>query len=140
MERPSMKLTINLAASVPIYRQIATQIRYLVASGLLAPDAGLPSIRALALELKVAPTTIAKAYEELEVVGVVRRRRGFGTFVSFDHAQTVDWDGHRIVEKRIDALLAEARQLHFTEDALLALIHRRQACIALEESAPAFGE
>jgi GntR family transcriptional regulator len=138
MKRPNMELTINLAAGIPIYRQIATQIHYLVASGLLEPDAELPSIRALAIELTVAPNTIAKAYEELEAVGVVRKRRGFGTFVSFDQTQVLDGERHRIVEKRIDALLAEARQLNLADDTLLALIHRRRAYMALDQPTVAF--
>ncbi|HEY6456620.1 MAG TPA: GntR family transcriptional regulator [Steroidobacteraceae bacterium] len=120
-----VQIAINLVDGVPIYRQIVTQIHYQVASGVLEPDAALPSIRAMALELNVAPNTIAKAYEELEGAGVVHKRRGFGTFVSFEQADKVDRERHRIVEQRIDALLAEARQLNFSAAAVLALIQRR---------------
>jgi GntR family transcriptional regulator len=125
-----VEIKINFADGVPIYRQIVSQIRCLVALGLLKPDAGLPSIRALALELKVAPNTIAKAYEELEAVGVVHVRRGFGTFVSYECTPTVDGQRRHIIEQRIDALLAEANQLNFTPEALLELMFRRQAFIA----------
>jgi GntR family transcriptional regulator len=125
-------VNINLLDSVPIYRQIVTQIHYQVAAGVLEADAALPSIRLMALELNVAPNTIAKAYEALEVAGVVRKRRGFGTFVSPEHAQNAERE--RIVEGRIDTLLAEARQLNFTVEALLALIHRRHADTAPEKS------
>ena len=90
----------------------------------------LPSIRVLAQQLKVAPNTVARAYEELEEAGVVRRRRGFGTFVSLESSQAADGERRRLVEQRIDILLVEARQLNFTAEALLALIHRRQAVSA----------
>ena len=70
--RPSsMDITINVTDGVPIYRQIVNQVKYLVASGLLQPGEELPPIRTLALQLKVTPNTIVKAYGELEIAGVV---------------------------------------------------------------------
>ena len=77
-----MDITINLHDGVPIYRQIVNQVKYLVASGLLQPGEELPPIRTLALQLRVTPNTIVKAYDELEGSGVVHKRRGSGTFVS----------------------------------------------------------
>lgn len=129
MQSGTVDIAINFADGVPIYRQIVTQILYQIASGVLESDKALPSIRALAQELKVAPNTIAKVYEELEAAGVVRKRRGFGTFVSLESNQAMDGERRRLVEQRIDTLLAEARQLNFTAEALLALIHRRQGFI-----------
>jgi GntR family transcriptional regulator len=73
-----MDLTIDVKGGLPIYRQIANQIRYMVASGLLKPDEDLPPIRALAAELRVTPNTVVKAYEELEAAGVISKRRGSG--------------------------------------------------------------
>ena len=77
-----MDITINVTDGVPIYRQIVNQVKYLVASGLLQPGEELPPIRTLALQLKVTPNTIVKAYGELETRGVVHKRRGSGTYVS----------------------------------------------------------
>jgi GntR family transcriptional regulator len=129
MHPGTVDIVINFADGVPIYRQIVTQILYQIASGVLESDEALPSIRVLAQELKVAPNTIAKVYDELEAAGVVRKRRGFGTFVSLESSQVVDGERRRLVEQRIDTLLAEARQLNFTAEALLALIRRRPAFI-----------
>ena len=70
-----MDITINVTDGVPIYRQIVNQVKYLVASGLLQPGEELPPIRTLALQLKVTPNTIVKAYGELESSGVVHKRR-----------------------------------------------------------------
>jgi GntR family transcriptional regulator len=67
---------------VPIYVQIVNGVKHLVASGRLAPGEELPPIRALAEELLVNPNTVARAYRELEVAGVVTKRRTAGTFVS----------------------------------------------------------
>ena len=129
MHPGTMDIAINFADSAPIYRQIVTHILYQIASGVLEADGALPSIRVLAQELKVAPNTIAKVYDELEAAGVVRKRRGFGTFVSLERSQATDGERRRLVEQRIDTLLAEARQLNFMAEALLALIRRRPALI-----------
>ena len=59
-----MDISLNLTDGVPIYRQIVNQVKYLIASGLLQPDEELPPIRTLALQLKVTPNTIVKAYDE----------------------------------------------------------------------------
>jgi GntR family transcriptional regulator len=122
-----MEIAINPTNDVPIYRQIVNQVRYLVALGRLEPDRPLPSIRSLAIELKVAPNTIVKAYEELAARGVVHRRRGRGTFVSFDCTRLMDGQWRHNLERSIDALLAEADQLNITPEALLELLHLRQA-------------
>ena len=130
-----MDIIINLADGVPIYRQIVNQIRYLVASGLIRPGEELPPIRTLALQLKVTPNTIVKAYGELEVSGVVHSRRGAGTYVSEGRQQMARRERLRIIEQRVDALLAEAHQLNFTVDDILRIVRERRAAMESETSA-----
>ena len=122
-----MDITINLTDGVPIYRQIVNQVKYLVASGLLSPGEELPAIRTLALQLKVTPNTIVKAYDELESSGVVHKRQGSGTFVSEGRPKFATPERRRIIERRIDDLLAEAHQLNFTADDILRMLRQRQA-------------
>ena len=122
-----MDISINLADGVPIYRQIVNQVKYLVASGLLTPGEELPPIRTLALQLKVTPNTIVKAYGELEISGVIQKRRGSGTFVSETRPQLAVRERRRVVYQRIDALLAEAHQLNFTVDDILRMLRERRA-------------
>ena len=125
-----MDITINLADGVPIYRQILNQVKYLVASGLLQPGEELPPIRTLALQLKVTPNTIVKAYGELEASGVIQKRQGSGTFVSEGRPQQVALrERRRVIEQRIDALLAEAHQLNFTADDILRMVRERKAAM-----------
>ena len=121
-----MDLTIDLTNGVPIYRQIVNQVKYMVASGLLRPGEELPPIRTLALQLKVTPNTIVKAYDELEISGVVHKRRGSGTFVSEGRRQLALRERRRIIEERIDGLLAEAHQLNFTADDILRMVRERR--------------
>ncbi len=133
-----MDITINLTDGVPIYRQIVNQVKYLVASGLLQPGEELPPIRTLALQLKVTPNTIVKAYGELETSGVLQKRQGSGTFVSEGRPQQVALrERRRVIEQRIDALLAEAHQLNFTADDILRMVRERKAAMDETGAEPA---
>lgn len=67
---------------VPLYRQIINQIRFGIASGQLKTGEQLPTVRALAVELKINLNTIAKAYKELEIQSVLETHQGTGTFIS----------------------------------------------------------
>ena len=124
-----MDISVNIREGMAIYRQIVNQVKYLVASGLLRPGDELPPIRTLALQLKVTPNTIVKAYDELEISGVVHKRRGSGTFVSDVRPQLALRERRRIIEQRIDALLAEAHQLNFTADDIVRLVRERKAAM-----------
>jgi GntR family transcriptional regulator len=73
--------SLDTANGVPIYRQIIQQIEYAILSGRMRPGDKLPTIRALAVELKTNPNTIAKAYGELEIRGVLATQVGSGTYV-----------------------------------------------------------
>jgi len=123
-------ITINLTDGVPIYRQIINQVKYLVASRLLLPGEELPPIQTLALQLKVTPNTIVKAYGELEISGIIQKRQGSGTFVSEGRPQPVALrERRRVIEQRIDSLLAEAHQLNFTTDDILRMVRERKAAM-----------
>ena len=127
-----MQIHISPQDGVPIYLQIVNQVKYLAASGLIKAGEELPPIRTLALQLKVTPNTIVKAYHELEISGVVQKRHGSGTFVSDARPQLALRQRRRVIEQRIDALLAEAHQLNFTTDDVLRLVRERKA--AMDES------
>ena len=77
-----MQLAINTADPRPIYVQIMDEIRRALVRGTLGPDDPLPSVRELAVSLRVNPRTVSQAYAELEREGVVYVRRGQGTFVA----------------------------------------------------------
>ena len=81
---PPIYLSITPGDDAPIYRQLVRQVIDGVAAGALAPGEQLPSLRALAQKLVVAPLTVKKAYDVLEADGVVESRRGQGTFIRED--------------------------------------------------------
>ena len=124
-----MHIEISLQDGVPIYRQIANQIKYLIASGQLRADEELPAIRTLAQQLSVTPNTVVKAYGELETANLVYKRQGAGTYVSTLESPLARREQKRILTRRADALLAEALQLNFTFEEVLDLLRSRQAAI-----------
>jgi GntR family transcriptional regulator len=77
-----LSFSLDAAIGVPIYRQIIQQIEYAVLSERMRPGDKLPTIRSLAVTLKINPNTIAKAYGELEIRGVLLTRVGSGTYIS----------------------------------------------------------
>ena len=120
-----MQIHITSNDGVPIYQQIVNQVKYLVASGRLSPDEELPAIRVLAEQLLVNPNTVARAYRELETAGVLTKRRTAGTYVSQRGSPLDRRERLRILTGRVDALLAEARQMNVTIDQVFELIRRR---------------
>jgi DNA-binding transcriptional regulator YhcF (GntR family) len=125
-----MHIQISLNDGVPIYRQIVNQVKYMVASGQLRPDEELPPIRVLAQQLLVTPNTIVKAYRELEVEGVIYKRRGAGTYISASNSPLAHEEQRRILTQRADALLSEARQMDFAFKEVIELLRERQAVLA----------
>ena len=117
-----MQIHITSSDGVPIYLQIVNQVKYLVASGRLPPGEELPPIRTLAEQLLVNPNTVARAYRELETAGVVTKRRTAGTYVSQRGSPLHPRERLRILTGRVDALLADARQMDVTIDQVLELI------------------
>lgn len=77
-----MLIAIDSSDSRPIYTQIVDEIRRALVLGTLGPDDPLPSVRQLAVELRVNPNTVSQAYRELERDGLVHVRRGQGTYAS----------------------------------------------------------
>src|SRR6476469_1728937 len=125
-----MQIRVSPTDAVPIYLQIVNQVKYLVAAGRLTPGEELSPIRALAERLMINPNTVARAYRELEVAGVVVKRGTTGTFVSASGSPLARKERVRILTDRIDALLAESHQLGFATDELYDLIRRRDEALA----------
>ena len=80
-----MKLILSNASPDPIYEQIAKQIRHQILAGELAEGDELPSIRKLAVELRISVITTKRAYDELEREGFINAVAGKGNFVAAQH-------------------------------------------------------
>ncbi|MBN2476932.1 MAG: GntR family transcriptional regulator [Pirellulales bacterium] len=120
-----MQIHLSSCNGVPLYLQIVTQVKYLAASGRLAPGEELPPIRVLAEQLLINPNTVARAYRELEYAGVVEKRRTAGTYVADGGSPLSRPQRLRILEERVDALLAEARQMDVSTEEVMELLRQR---------------
>jgi GntR family transcriptional regulator len=127
MQLPAPRIfTLEPASGVPIYRQLIDQVRRLVASGHLAPGAELPSVREVAAEYTVNPTTISKAYGLLELEGLVQRNRGKPmTIAPLRRNQQALAQRLRQIEAQVDSLVLAARQLDLQAAALTTLIEQK---------------
>ncbi len=124
-----MQIHITANDGIPIYLQIVNQIKYLVAAGRLVAGEELPPMRALADSLVINPNTVARAYRELELAGIVENRRTAGTFVSEQGSPLARRERLKILTERIDLLLSEAENMAVSLDDLLKLVHQRHSVI-----------
>ncbi|MDB5392034.1 MAG: ytrA 1 [Planctomycetaceae bacterium] len=124
-----MQIHISTNDGVPIYLQIVNQIKYLVASGRLLPGEELLPIRGLAELLLINPNTVARAYRELEAAGIVEKHRTAGTYVSEQGSPLARRERVKILTERVDALLAEARQLDVAFEDLVKLVQTRHVAM-----------
>ena len=120
-----LHLTIHQGDGVPIYLQLVQQIKALIATGRLQPDEELPPVRVLAQQLVLNPNTVVRADRQLEVAGLIYKRRGAGTFVSAQGTPYTDAECRRILAERADALIVEGITLGYDEAALLDLVRER---------------
>jgi GntR family transcriptional regulator len=113
---------IDPRSPTPLYAQIASRIRVGIASGELEPGEALPSVRALAAELRINPATVVQAYRDLESEGLVSTRHGSGTFVQQVAADRRKRD--RVAEARrlVRELLAQAGTLGITSAELRSAV------------------
>ena len=101
---------VSPSSGAPIFRQLMDQIKRLIACGQLQSGQTLPSVREAAGQLSVNPMTISKAYNHLELEGVVERRNGVGMLVKASGPDEVD-DRLKLLEPAMSELLLQARQL-----------------------------
>ena len=121
-----MQLHISPSDGVPIYQQIVNQMRYLAASGRLTAGEQLPPVRKLAEQLLVNPNTVARAYRELESAGVIESRQGSGSFVAEKVSPLSRRERTRILNERLDMLLAEASQMDVDVETVVKLLRQRE--------------
>ena len=111
-----MDILIRGTAGQPIYEQIARQIQAQIVSGELEPGAALPSIRALARDLKISVITTKRAYDELEAAGFVRTVAGKGCFVAAENLDLIRERKAREMEGHLSAAAELARGLGLSRE------------------------
>ena len=100
--------SIDPRSPTPLYAQIADRIRLAVAAGELVKGESLPSVRALATQLRVNPATIVQAYRELERDRILEMRQGSGTFVADVPTETRAKEKSVAAQRFVRQMLTEA--------------------------------
>ncbi len=108
----------------PLYRQVVDQIKDAIASGDLLPDEFLPSIRELALALGVSVITTKRAYQDLESEGLIRTRRGMGSFVTPVDQEQLRQAKLVEIQKELNRILTRGKKFNISPDDVIALIEQ----------------
>ena len=111
-------MEIDARSGVPIYVQIVDQVRRAVETGSLGTGDRLPTVRALAKELSIAPNTVVKAYNELQRTDFIESRPGVGTVVAEGIGEVAREQRMETLNTRLRDLVRDAVALGVTEDEL----------------------
>ena len=120
-------VSIDARDATPIYAQLERGLRAAIATGRLAQGDQLPTVRQLAVDLRVNANTVARVYAELERAGVIETRRGVGSFVIATPADAhPPRDHERRLRVFVTRVLADADAAGFTVDEIVAALRARQ--------------
>lgn len=111
-------MDVDLRSGVPIYVQLVEGVRHALEVGTLQAGERLPTVRGLAGELKIAPNTVVKAYNELQRLGLIESRPGVGTVVTDVPEEVLRERRIEELYVRLGALVRDAVGLGVTEDEL----------------------
>ncbi len=114
-DQPAFFLHVDPSADIPIYRQLVDAVARAIASGALGAGDPLPSVRELALDLRINLNTVSRAYRELQERGLAEMRRGVGIFVAASSLPASRQSRLALLDDSLDALVAEATQLGLDE-------------------------
>ncbi len=116
-----MNYDLNFHSGIPIYIQLKEQIKYGIASGQLKPGTQLPTVRQLAVDLRINANTVSRVYSELEHEGLLATRKGKGTFV-LETTTTHTKADIKQLEEKIENCIRQALELGFTPNEISSVL------------------
>jgi GntR family transcriptional regulator len=123
----SQIFSLSPSHPMPLYAQLTRAIKFAIATGRLQIGEQLPTVRQLAVDLRVNANTVAKVYAELERSGVLETRRGVGTFVCARHFEAKNRQDHeKSLREIVDRFVEEAGAMGFSPDDLLDHLQSRR--------------
>jgi GntR family transcriptional regulator len=121
-----MNLEIDFRSGIPIYLQVVDRIKEMIADGRLRPGDQLPTVRALALEMRVNFNTVARAYRILDEAGIISTQQGRGTYIlDVPPPEVSEAMRRNTFETLTDRYLADATRLGFSSAEIIALIQQQ---------------
>ncbi|MFW5683741.1 MAG: GntR family transcriptional regulator [Spirochaetota bacterium] len=135
-ERKNGELTFVLdpVGGVPFYRQIILQVEMAIADGRLSAGTQLPTVRGLAVDLQINPNTVARAYNELEIRGIVTTQQGSGTFISDQQVDLTNEEREQILSRLVQSFLGSAASYGFSVDEIVSYLQRSRESYERTES------
>ncbi|WP_319478712.1 GntR family transcriptional regulator [Marispirochaeta aestuarii] len=109
-----LQFSLDPKSGVPYYKQIILQIEMAIADSRLSTGDQLPTVRSLAVELQINPNTVARAYNELEIRGIVSTQQGTGTFIADKEIQLDEIERERILAEITRGFVTKASSYGFT--------------------------
>ncbi|MEW6094300.1 MAG: GntR family transcriptional regulator [Chloroflexota bacterium] len=121
-----MNIELDFRSGIPIYLQLVGRIKEMIADGHLKPGDQLPTVRALATELRVNFNTVARAYRILDEAGVISTQQGRGTYILENPPPEVS-DAMRSAtfETLTERYLADATRLGFSPEEILSILRKK---------------
>ncbi len=117
-----MNIIITNTGGVPIYEQIATQIKGMILSGVLKEGEPLPSMRNLAQDLRISVITTKRAYEILESEGLIESYTGKGSFVSAQNPELLREQNLREIETHLQNAVDTAKRSGVSNEELMEIL------------------
>lgn len=117
-----MLSSVDIHSSVAVYVQIENHVQFAIAAGQLKPGDRLPSVRELSERLGVNPNTVAKAYRDLEVMGLLYTRRGMGVFVNKGVEAKCREDCRKRIVGRLHEVVGEAKAAGLTRKEVIEMV------------------
>lgn len=115
-------IVLDYKSSKPIYEQIIEQVKFNVMKEYLKPGDAIPSVRKLALELKITPGTVSKAYQELERQQIIETIRGKGTFIAGKIELKPDEKKLLEIKKNLTSELMELKMMGYDKRMIVDLV------------------
>ena len=111
-----IRFAIDHNSGVPYYKQIILQVEMAIADNRLTGGDQLPTVRSLAVELQINPNTVAKAYNQLELRGIVNTQQGTGTFISDREITLSEVERERVLTEICRNTLVQAGSYGFSPE------------------------
>lgn len=121
-----INFVLDPKAGIPFYRQIIDQIKFGIATGNLKIGEQLPTVRSLAVNLKVNLNTVAKAYKELEIQKILETQQGTGTFISKTELQISEKEKNRKLQEICNEFSTIAFSYGFSVNEIITQLQKQK--------------
>jgi len=122
LDKKPIQFSLDAKSGVPFYKQIILQVEFAIADGRFITGDQLPTVRSLAVDLKINPNTVARAYNEMEIRGIVNTQQGTGTFIGDKEIHLTEVERENMLENLVRPFVTKATSYGFRADEVLVAV------------------